>query len=491
MPPRLRSALPVAPPVPFLAAPRPVYALREVAAAVQICEPSSMAGAVPEALVQDLWHHQRFDAADLQTRDGDPVVVFDPGTPNTDAGPDFLDARVQIGGMEWRGDVEIHVASRVWFDHAHHDDPRYDSVILHVTLQADAWTGGLTRADGTRLPEIVLYPRLEASLRRLTHAFYTRSDDDALPCASRWDEVPEAVTRDWIDRLAEERLLNKRNRLAERADEGGVDNLAPLLQERLYAGLGYAKNDPPMTMLAERLPLDRLRAMDDRRDVEALHFGAAGLLPEPKDLLDADRPTADYAMDLRARFRQLQVELQIPPMDATAWTFFRLRPNNVPPLRIAQATAWFADDGLLSRDPLPLLRDALVSETPVRDLRRLLRATPSGFWRTHYRLTTSTSDRDPRLGRARTDTLIVNAVVPVLLLDADRRGDTAQSDAALNLVHALPAGRDHILRRFRDLGTPARDAFEAQGLHRLYRAYCQPGRCLTCAIGRWLLDGDG
>jgi hypothetical protein len=452
---------------------------------VLIGEPEMEADAVPEALVQDLWKYQRFDTTDLSTTEGERVTVYDPGRHNTDAGPDFLNARVRIGGMVWRGDVEIHVASRAWFDHAHHDDPRYDSVILHVTLVADVWTGGLLRPDETTLPEIVLYPRLTASLRELTHAFYTRPDDRALPCAARWEEVPEALKQDWIATLAEQRLLAKRDRLAER----DTDRITHLLQERLYAGLGYAKNDDPMSMLARRLPTDLLRTLDAQRDREALHFGAAGLLPEPKDLLDADRATADYAMDLRARARRLLVRHAVPPMDGTAWTFFRLRPNNFPTLRLAQAAAWFDDGALLASDPLPPLRAALAADAPVARLRTLLQAQPSDFWRTHYRLTTSTSDRSPRLGRARTDTLLVNAVAPVLLLDAARREDDAQTDAVLDLLRALPAGRNAVLRRFRDLGTPARTALTAQGLHRLYRSYCEKGGCLTCRIGQWLVDG--
>src|SRR5690606_10324207 len=101
--------------------------------------------------------HLRFDTAGLTTTEGAPVVVFDPGRPNTDAGPDFVGARLRIGETDWRGSVEVHTTSSGWFAHRHHTDPRYNSVVLHVTLHADVWTGGLTRADGTAIPEIVLF----------------------------------------------------------------------------------------------------------------------------------------------------------------------------------------------------------------------------------------------------------------------------------------------------------------------------------------------
>ena len=469
---------------PLVAAPRSHYEIEDDTVAVSLQEPRPDVE-VPEALVQDLWRTQRFDADGLSTTEGDPVRVLDPGRPNTDAGPDFQNAHVRIGPMDWRGDVEIHVASRGWIDHEHDTDARYDSVVLHVTLQADVWTGALPRRDESTVPEIVLYPRLDTPLRELLRAFHTRADEDALPCASRWDQVPDSTRRSWIAELARERMRSKRDRLA-----GGDRPLAARLQERLFAGLGYAKNDEPMATLARRLPPSVVRTVEDPRDREALHLGVAGLLPTPDDLLDADRATADYAMDLRDRFRRLQVRLDRPLMEETQWTFFRLRPNNFPPLRIAQAAAWYADDGLLADDPLPPLRTALMADAPTAALRDALASTPPPFWRRHYHLEKRAAEHDPSLGPARRRVLIVNAVVPTLLLDADRRDDDAQADAAMEVLRTLPASTDSVTRRFEALGTEAQSAFEAQGLHQLYREYCVAGGCLQCAVGQSLL-GDG
>jgi len=61
-------------------------------------------------------------------------------------------------------------------------------------------------------------------------------------------------------------------------------------------------------------------------------------------------------------------------------------------------------------------------------------------------------------------------------------------DATFDLLRGLPAPRDHVVRRFRDLGTEVDSALEAQGLHELYRAYCTEGGCLDCQIGQYLLD---
>lgn len=468
---------------PLASSPPHLYDIDDATVAITLHEPRS-APDVPEALVHALWRDQYFNRKALTTTEGAPITVRDPGTSNTDSGPDFIDAEVIIDGMTWRGAVEIHTTSADWFAHRHHEDARYNSVVLHVTLHPDTWTGGLLRADQTLLPELVLLPRLHRPLRHLLYRFHTTPDADLL-CAPHWAGVPDAVRTPWIDQLAQERLEAKKNRLGARYQS--CPEWDQLLYERLFAGLGYAKNDEAMETLAQRLPLSLLRTIDQPLDREALAFGVAGLLPTPGDLLDADRPTADYAMDLRARFRRLHAEHAIPTMERTQWTFFRLRPANFPPLRIAQGLAWLVPGGLLRDAPIDRLLDALRTEAPVDALEVTLEATPHDFWTTHLRLVKSTKSRNPSLGRTRIHTLIVNAVLPLLLLVAEQRADPSAEENVTAVLRALPAPRDRVTRRFADLGTRPQSAHDAQGLHQLYRTYCASGRCLSCAIGRHVL----
>ena len=465
-------------------APPHFYGFDETVYEVALHEPGG-AERVPEALVQDLWRTQRFDAAGLTTSDGAPLAVLDPGTLNTDSGPDFTGAILRIGATEWRGDVEIHTASSGWFDHRHHLDVRYDAVVLHVALQADIWTGGLLRADGTPIPELILYPRLQAPLRKLIHAFYTRSAQDLL-CAPRWRDVPADVRDPWIDKLAAERVREKTERLAQACSS--PTDLPQLLHEHLFAGLGYAKNDDAMRSVAQRLPRSLTKRFSDVRDLEALHFGVAGLLSTPADLLQSDRATADYVMNLRERFDRLQHRFEISVMEKTSWRFFRLRPANFPTLRLAQAVALLTPGGLLREDPVGKLAAALRSDDAISALRKALRAQPSVFWNTHVRLESAIRPRKAALGRSRIDTLIANAVTPAMLLHAEHTGDAGLEAAVWDVLHRLPATPDEVTRRFKALGTRPQRALMAQGLHQLYRTRCTEARCLSCPIGAFLLD---
>ena len=54
-----------------------------------------------EMLMQYMWEHRLWGARELATNDGRRVRVIDPGRRNTDAGPDFFNAKVRIDGTLW------------------------------------------------------------------------------------------------------------------------------------------------------------------------------------------------------------------------------------------------------------------------------------------------------------------------------------------------------------------------------------------------------
>ena len=55
-----------------------------------------------------------FPLTELRTAEGQAVEVIDVGLANSNAGPDFFNAKVKIGGDLWVGNVEIHGKSTDW-----------------------------------------------------------------------------------------------------------------------------------------------------------------------------------------------------------------------------------------------------------------------------------------------------------------------------------------------------------------------------------------
>ena len=100
-----------------------------------------------EKLMHYIWQHRLWLSEDMRTVDGRRITVLDTGKYNTDAGPDFFNAKIKLDGQLWAGDVEIHVRASDWFRHGHDSDAAYDSVILHVVGKDDM---PVPRSNGRR-----------------------------------------------------------------------------------------------------------------------------------------------------------------------------------------------------------------------------------------------------------------------------------------------------------------------------------------------------
>ena len=69
-----------------------------------------------------MWEHRLLGHVSAQTTDGRTIEVIDPGRRNTDAGPDFFNAKVRIDDRIWAGNVEMHLRSSDWLMHRHDEN---------------------------------------------------------------------------------------------------------------------------------------------------------------------------------------------------------------------------------------------------------------------------------------------------------------------------------------------------------------------------------
>ena len=106
-----------------------------------------------ERLLHYVWKYRLYPTTSLLTTDGRTVSVIDPGTPNTDAGPDFFNAKMKIDGTLWAGCVEIHDKASDWLLHRHDKDKAYDAVVLHVVEVSDCI---VYRMNGEVIPQMEL-----------------------------------------------------------------------------------------------------------------------------------------------------------------------------------------------------------------------------------------------------------------------------------------------------------------------------------------------
>lgn len=155
-----------------------------------------------ERLLHYVWKYKLYAATPLITTEGRPVQVIDPGMQNTDAGPDFFNAKIKIDGTLWVGSVEIHDKSSDWLLHHHDTDKAYDCVILHIIGFNDFQP---VRTNGNPIPQMLLTVP-ENILRSIDWLLYREA---ALPCLDHITGIAPLHIACWMEALLSERLERK------------------------------------------------------------------------------------------------------------------------------------------------------------------------------------------------------------------------------------------------------------------------------------------
>jgi hypothetical protein len=419
-----------------------------------------------EEFLHFLWKYRLF-ISPLATTLDEPIEVLKPGVHNTDAGPDFVDARLRIGDTLWAGNVEIHTQASSWYEHKHDKDSSYDNVILHLVLNNDE---PAKRTNGDLIPclecDKIIPPALYDTYKDLM------SSKLWIPCARLIKSCPEIIIGSWIETQLVERTAAKTAAIELILKATGND-WEETFYRLLARSFGLKINTLPFEMLAASLPYKILaRHHDQAVQVDAMIFGQAGFLD--KDYVDG------YPAMLKKEYEFLGKKYSLQPLDMSVWKFLRLRPLAFPTIRLAQFSALLqSTDSLFSR---------VIETREIDDLRDLFRVKASEYWDTHYRFEKLSSDKVPRLiGEQGIDLLLINAVVPVLF----SYGRLHQSDEfmtrAFDLLEALPPEQNATINKWKSLGIPVIDAFTSQALLHLKLSYCDHKKCLDCRIGNELL----
>ena len=272
-----------------------------------------------EEILHYKWKFRLFQK-DLVTTDGQPIEVIDVGLPNTNEGPDFFNAKIEIEGKVWAGNIEIHRCSEDWYSHKHNLDKGYNSVILHIVEYPGK---EIFNEAEKRIPQCrIKYPRsLKDNIEYLLNA------DVAIPCCNYLSSFPKLHLSAWMNTLLVERLERKANdifRLLERFNNSGEERLYILLTRNF----GFGLNSDAFERLAISLPLSCIRKhADNIGQIVALWFGQAGLLDEEYD----DK----YFQTLKREYGFLSHKYSLQAVDANLFRRMRVRPQGSPYIRLA------------------------------------------------------------------------------------------------------------------------------------------------------------
>ena len=390
---------------------------------------------------------------------GRSVRILDCGDWNKASGPDFLNARIQLDGVPYTGDMELDSAPEDWERHNHGSNSAFDGVILHLacTPSRKEWFTRNSRHE--RIPLAVI----PASMLNGTEALPAAAPDRSCRHAEVLETMPAEQLEILLQSAAAYRFQLKHRRHTQR---GGLAAPSQLLYENLAETLGYHANKNAMRHLAQRAPLHALRDCP-----EALLFGTAGFLVPV--LSDSCTPEAiAHHKRLWEQWWPLREHFELAPERMFPWTLSGSRPANHPQRRIGALATIAADFSAFQR---------LCTPDHLDDLADYLSSLKHPYWSSHVTLPSAPSKSPMALmGRDRIQEFIINHILP---------GEGSERAWKLYLTRPGPqAGarvlsiHQRLLGKRKDAAAFLKRAWHHQALLQIHEDLCFRHSCCVCSL---------
>lgn len=413
-----------------------------------------------EQFLQFIWQQQLFIKDDLSTTEGEKIEIISVGYKNSDAGPDFYDAKIRVGEQIWAGTVEVHVKASEWIKHNHGVDRAYDNVILHVVADADLQ---IKNTSGVKIPTFVLKysKKLYENYMRLI------MNKGPIPCSDFLSNIDVFYVKNWQNSLLLERLERKTNFVLSSyiLNEKSWEET---FYQFLSVNFGFKINSLPFQMLSKSLPYKIIsKQKDDLLQIEALMYGQAGFLSEELD--------CEYFNLLKREYNYLQKKYSLKPIENHLWKFLRLRPVNFPTIRIAQLSQILHSNiNMFSQ---------IINSDEVEQIKNMFKVNVSEYWLTHYTFGKRSPKKDKNSGELSINGILINTVAVFLFAYGIENKLDKFKEKALELLESIVPEKNNIIQKWETILSKQANAFETQSMIELYNEYCKKGRCLDCRIG--------
>ncbi|WP_124641603.1 DUF2851 family protein [Amniculibacterium aquaticum] len=416
-----------------------------------------------EKLLQYLWNYKIFNRIDFKDTLGRDLEIIQFGTWNTNAGPDFLLGKIKIENIDIAGSIELHLKSSDWLAHQHSQDKAYDNTILHVVYFHDVEIDDLVKKN---VPTLELKSYID---RAILMKYETLSEvHDFIPCQSIFEpeKVPFQFSEEGVLQKLDEKSIAIEQRLSR-----FKNNFEAVLFHSLAYAFGLKINAEIFQQLAESLDFTVVQKIrQNREQLEALFYGTAGWLDDPKDH-QSKRWIQEFQF-LKSKFN-LNNNLFQP-------RFLRLRPPNFPTLRLSQLAGLYHQEvHLFSK---------IMNAKKLDDLYAVFsNIKASEYWDNHFnfgKISTQVSEKS--LSRDFIHLLIVNAVLPMIYAYKKNQNEDVVDDL-MKMYAEIPAEDNHLIRRWKELGLNMHSALDSQAYLFHYKNYCLEKKCLNCSIAFQLL----
>ncbi|SCA63191.1 hypothetical protein SCG7086_AL_00260 [Chlamydiales bacterium SCGC AG-110-P3] len=445
----------------------------------RLSEEKSHYSLITERHIQAVWLEQKYFRA-LKTTNNEPITVISPGIWNSEAGPDFLKAHLQIGDRLVRGDVEIHLNDDGWVQHGHHIDPRYDNVTLHVSLWNPRREHNITTSSGTVIACSHLQDHLTIPLARIVNLIdldlypYRRFVGSGRCSRIVFGKMNNAQLNIFFHSAAQWRLKQKQRHLASVIGDNTWQYAGGIAQ-----AVGYKHNSRAfLDLFCELLPFHDL----PEEELLAIGMGACGFFES----------SCEQRWGVSTTYRNLQAlwwQHQPNTLFQLQLRLDHIRPLNHPVRRLAYLSKLLTDPATPDlRQRLLYTWRSLWQPTPSKATERHLLASlltivpvyKDPYWNSHYTFGEQTETSDiPLMGQPLKKEILLNTGLPILYRDIAERSDPkeiAAFNAFYQTIRATPSSKAKYLRQRlfgeQQKGRMLRSASASQGALQLHRDFC-------------------
>lgn len=411
--------------------------------------------------------YRKYPINKLETNSGESIIVESTGVHNHLSGPDFFNAKVELNGQLWAGNIEIHVKSSDWYAHNHQEDSKYDNVVLHVVWDDDV---SVFRKDGTQIPTLSLKQYISLELLETYQSLFDLRNYKFINCEKEFIDVDDFLRNNWLDRLFVERLEEKSvfiNQLLESTN----NDWEQVLFLMLLKTFGSKINKDVFIELGKTIDFSIIRKLHQKPlELESLLLGQARLL-------DDDQVIDSYYQLLKKEYSYLKHKYQLNQPYKTP-EFFRLRPSNFPTIRLAQLSAIYSTNNNLFH---------LIIEKDEPNISKIFNLGTSEFWETHYNFGKTSKKSVKKISNSFLDLLMINTIIPLKFCYQRYQGKE-NNESLFKMMMSIKKEDNSIVDNFRKLHVSIKDAKESQSYIQLYNKYCVKDKCLDCAVGASLMN---
>lgn len=393
-----------------------------------------------EAYLHYLWKHKKIPFHQLKLTSGKNVLIKNVGHYNEfESGPDFFNGMIEIDGLKWAGNIEIHVKSSDWYLHQHQNDKAYENVILHVVYHHDREVF----INNKEIPTVELKNVLESqSFIKYFDSIFLNNE---FPCGSFINQI-DAV---YIESMKAKSIVNRLNRkIISFKNYDLISNPNQVLYTLLAKSFGSKVNAQPFEEITNRIPIKILKK-ENSTYTKTIIKNISGV----------------FENEISFDWIYLQMKYNFDILPKHIWKYKGLRPISFPENRVLQfisITEKFDFETtftcLQTSDLLNYLLELLEIKTDIL-----------------------------KISHSMKELIIINCFVPFLWWYGSIKMDNEIQEKSLDLLDYLKPEENYIIKKWKKAGVICRNSYDSQALLEIYSEFCKVKKCLQCDVGNNIL----